>query len=248
MIDFSDLLNEIDSKSKDEQQWLQSKQELFLLKQELAEQININPSQMTIDFELYQQQIVQIDAEVVLPKLRLIQQIQLEREKLARQRQSLENKLLPLINAKIGINSQGVDTSYLDGFSNQDRSWLIGVDFSYPLGQKKTSLDIESSEVYLARLNASQVEVEINTRQQIKALGKQIDFLLQIMQFSLEQKQLSEDKLRAEEEKYSNARSQKSWIITSKKTLNIMSLAYAQNATNYQKTIIEYLALTDQLL
>ncbi len=249
LIESFDLLSELDAHSRAEQQRLQSQQELLLLKQELAAQINIQPSEMIIEFDLYQlHEIAQIDAEVVLSQLRLIQQLQAEKKKLLRQRQSLENKLLPSINLNIGLSSQGEADSYLDGFSSQDQSWRVGVDVSYPLGQNKASLDLQRSNISLAQLNARQLEVEINTKQQINMLGAQVDLLAQMMQMSLEQKKFSEDKLREEEVRYNNARGQKSWLIGAEQALNMMNLSYAQAAASYQKTVVEYRSAIDRLL
>ena len=245
----SEVLGELDAKIRAEQQWLQSQQELVLLRQELASQINIHTSEMVVELDLYQQHsVVLIDVEVVLPQLRLIRQIQLERKKLLRQRQSLENKLLPFVSWSIGLSTQGEANNYFNGFSNQDQSWRVGVDVSYPLGQNKARLDLQQSDISLARLNARQREVEMNIKQQISVLASQVDLMHQMMQTSLEQMQIAEDKLREEELRYANARGQKSGLIGAEKSLNMMNLAYAQVAANYQKAVVEYRSAIDQLL
>jgi len=249
LVERSEMLGELDTKLRAEQQWLQAQQELYLLRQELAAQINIQPSAMVIEFDLYQQhEIAQIDVEIVLPGLRLIQQIQLEKQKLLRQRQSLENKLLPSVNLSVGLSTQGEADSYLDGFSSQDQSWRVGVDVSYPLGQNKAKLDLQRSELSLARLNARQREVEMNIKQQISALVSQVSLLSQMMQTSLAQKQIAEDKLGEEKLRYSNARGQKIWLIGAEKALNMANFAYAQVAASYQKSVVEYRSAIDQLL
>ncbi len=249
LVERSELLGELDAKLRAEQQWLQAQQELSLLRQELAAQINIHPSAMVIEFDLYQHHdIVRIDVGTALPQLRLIQQIQLEKQKLLRQRQSLDNKLLPSVNLSIGLSAQGEATDYLDGFSNQDQSWRVGVDVSYPLGQNKAKLDLQSSDISLARLNARQREVEMNTKQQISNLVSQMSLLSKMMQTSLAQIQIAEDKLGEEELRYNNARGQKSWLIGAEKALNMANFAYAQVAASYQKTVVEYRSAIDLLL
>jgi len=249
LVERSEVLGELDAKLRAEQQWLQAQHELLLLKQELAAQIDVHPSEMIVEFDLYQQHnLVQIDIEVVIPRLRLIQQIQLERQKLLRQHQSLENKLLPSVNLSIGLSTQGESDNYFDGFSNQDQSWHVGVDVSYPLGQNKARFDLQRSDISLAHLKARQREVEVNVRQQINTLIAQVGLLGQMMQTSLEQKQIAEDKLYEEELRYENARGQKSWLIGAEKALNMMNLAYAQAAASYQKSVVEYHTVIDQLL
>jgi outer membrane protein TolC len=249
LVERSEVLGELDTKLRAEQQWLQAQQELTMLRQELAAQININTSAMVIEFDLYQQHVItQIDFEVILPQLRAIQQIQLEKQKLLRQRQSQENKLLPSVNVSFGLSAQGEAADYLDGFSNQDQSWRVAVDVSYSLGQNKAKLDLQRSELSLARLNARQREVEMNIKQQVNALVSQVSLLSQMMRTSLEQKQIAENKLREEKIRFENARGQKIWLIGAEKALNMASFAYAQVAASYQKTVVEYRSAIDQLL
>lgn len=249
LIDQSDFLSEMDAKFRAEQQWLQSQSELTLLKQELAGLANIQESEMVIEFDLYQQHdIVQVDSESILPNLRVMQQIQIERQKLRRQKQSLEDKLLPSINLSFGLSTQGEGNNYFDGFSNQDQFWRMGVDVSYPLGQNKAMLNLVQSDISLARLNARQREVEINTKQQIGTLVLQVKFLRKTMEISQDQVQIAEDKVYEEDLKFENARGNKSLLISTQKALNLMKLAHAQTAANYQINVIEYRSTIDQLL
>jgi hypothetical protein len=88
----------------------------------------------------------------------------------------------------------------------------------------------------------------MNIKQQIGTLASQVDLLSQMMQASLGQKQIAEDKLHEEELRYDNARGQKSWLIGAEKALNMTSFAYAQIAANYQKSVVEYRSAIDQLL
>jgi outer membrane protein TolC len=249
LIDQSDFLSEMDAKFRAEQQWLQSQSELTLLKQELAALANIQESEMVIEFDLYQQHdIVQVDSESILPNLRVMQQIQIERQKLLRQKQSLEDKLLPSINLSFGLSTQGEGNNYFDGFSNQDQFWRMGVDVSYPLGQNKAMLNLVQSDISLARLNARQREVEINTKQQIGTLVLQVKFLRKTMEISQDQVQIAKDKVYEEDLKFENARGNKSLLISTQKALNLMKLAHAQTAANYQINVIEYRSTIDQLL
>ena len=249
LIDQSDFLSEMDAKSRAELQWLQSQSELTLLKQELAAQVNIQESEMIIEFDLYQKHdIAQIDSEYILSGLRVIQQIQIEKQKLLRQKQSLKNKLLPSVNLSIGLSTQGEGNNYFDGFSNQDQTWRMGVDVSYPLGQNTAMLNLVQSDISLAKLNARQREIELNTQQQIDSLVLQVKFLRKTMEISQDQIQIAEDKVQEEERKFENARGQKSLLISTQKALNLMRLSFAQTAASYQKNIVEYRSTIDLLL
>ncbi len=249
LIDQSDFLSEVDAKYRAEQQWLQSQSELTLLRQELAALVDIQESEMFLEFDLYQQHdIAQVDSETILPSLRVIQQIQIERQKLLRQKQSLENKLLPSINLNVGFSTEGNGNNYLDGFSNQGQSWRMGFDVSYPLGQNKSMLELVQSDISLAHLNARQREIAINTKQQINTLVLQINLLRKTMDINQSQVQVAEDKVLEEGLKFENARGQKSLLFSAQKALNLMKLSYAQTAANYQINVVEYRSVIDQLM
>ncbi len=249
LVERSDVLREQETKLGAEQQWHQSHQELQILKQELASEIEITPSEMSLELNLYQlHPIANIEVKTILPSLRLVQQIQLQRQKLIRQNQSLNNQLLPSVNFNFNLNSQGEADSYFDGFSNHNQSWAFGVEMVHPLGQNKANLDLASSKVALSRLNARLREVEMKTSQQINSLVEKINLSAQMMQMIFEQKLISADRLAEEELKFTNARGQKSALIAAKKSLNMINLSYAQAATSYQKSVVQYRALIDQLL
>ena len=176
-----------------------------------------------------------------------MQKFDFDKNKLQRQLESYEDKTMPNVNLNMGIASQAEDNKYFSSFGNRDYSWNIGVDVSYPLGVRKESLDVERAEISIAQLDAQRRETEINLEQQISYLLAQIDLLAELVEISLEQGELANEKVVEEKKKYDDARGQKSLLIASQKNANLARLSNVQAAASYQKIIIEYQAVTDQL-
>jgi len=245
----SSLLQEQDNFIRAKQQLLQAKQELDTIKKELASWIDVDPLVMIAEFNIFQEQTaLKTNTQNLIAGSRAIQQLDFDRQKLQRQLISNENKLEPSLNLSIGISSQGSGSNYFDSLTNQDSSFDIGLNFTYPIGNTKELLDIERTENSLAQLNSRKQEGEANLTLQINAQISRIALLQQLMEISLEQSLLADAKAEEAQRQYLDAMSQKSNVITAQKNANTAKLSYTQAAASLQKAIIEYLSLTDQLV
>jgi len=248
LIDKSNFLQEKDIYVKANQQWLQSSRELNILRKEMASLIDINESEMVVEFDLFKEQnIMRVEPAVFVKNSRPMQKFDFDKSKLQRQLETYENKTMPNVNLNLGLASQAEDDKYFSSFGNRDYSWNIGVDVSYPLGVRKESLDVERAEISLAKLDAQRRETEINSEQQISYLLAQIDLLAELVEISLEQGELANEKVIEEKTKYDDARGQKMLLIAAQKNANLARLSNVQAAASYQKIIIDYRAATDQL-
>ena len=248
LIDKSSFLHEKDTYVKANQQWLQSSRELKILRKEMASLIDIKESEMNVEFDLFKEQpIIRVDPAVFVKNSRPMQKFNFDKSKLERQLETYENKTMPNVNLNVGIASQAEDDKYFSSFGNRDFSWDIGVDVSYPLGVRKEFLDVERTEISIAQLDAERRESEINSEQQISYQLAQIDLLTELVEITLEQGELANEKVIEEKRKYDEARGQKSLLIAAQKNANLARLSNVEAAASYQKIIIDYRAATDQL-
>jgi len=248
LIDKSTLLQEKDVYVKANQTWLQSSRELNILRKEMASLIDIKESEMNVEFDLFKEQnIIRVEPAVFVKNSRSMQKFDFDKSKLERQLETYENKIMPNVNLNMGIASQAEDDKYFSSFGNRDFSWNIGVDVSYPLGVRKESLDVERTEISIAQLDAQRRESEINLEQQINYQLAQIDLLAELVEITLEQGELANEKVIEEKTKYDEARGQKSLLIAAQKNANLARISNVEAAASYQKIIIDYRAATDQL-
>ena len=168
---------------------------------------------------------MRVEPVVFVKNSRSIQKFDFDKSKLQRQLETYENKTMPSVNLNMGIASQVEDDKYFDSFfGNRDFSWNVGLDVSYPLGVRKESLDVERTEISIAQLDAQRRETEINSEQQISYLLAQIDLLAELVEISLEQGELANEKVIEEKTKYDDARGQKSLLIAAQKNANLARL------------------------
>lgn len=250
LVYLSDVLSVSESKLNQEKQYAQIKYELELLTLEAVEQINANPDKINIEIDLHEKQLIEYDnIEDILPELRVIKKIDLEKSKLNRQLKTLENRLLPYAIIKAGnILTNSPPDKYLDSFSNLDSNWYVGVDAGYELGGGESEINLENFKNSIALLDVNKKELEMNISQQIQNLQKKIDHLHKIKLFSFYQKNIIEKKLTEEKNKYEKLLSKKEFVIAAEQYLNSVNLIYIQNSLNYQKAVIDYLSLIDKFI
>ena len=249
LIEKTALLQEQDSYTRADQQWLQSRLDLANLQQELSALIGMSKNNMTVELDLFERQVItQIDAANFVTKSRILQQLDFDKLKLKRQLVTYKDKNKANVNLTMGIASQGEHDKFFKSLSNRDYSWNVGVNVSYPINPVKESLDIQRAEINIAQIDAQKSEKVIEIEQQISFLVSQINLLDELMTINAKQVQLSNQKIAEEAIKYKEARGQKSLLISAQKNANQTLLSSIQTATNYQKTIIDYRAAIDQLL
>ena len=249
LIEKTTLLQEQDSYTRADQQWLQSRLDLANLQQELSSLIGISANSMVVELDLFEKRpIAQIDAANFVIRSRTLQQLDFDKLKLKRQLVTYKDKNKANVNLTMGIASQGEHDKFFKSLSNRDYSWNVGVNVSYPINPVKESLDIQRAEINIAQIDAQKSEKVIEIEQQISFLVSQINLLDELMTINAKQVQLSKQKIAEEAIKYKEARGQKSLLISAQKNANQTLLSSIQTAANYQKTIIDYRAAIDQLL
>ncbi len=249
LIEKTTLLQEQDSYTRADQQWLQSRLDLANLQQELSSLIGVSTNSMVVELDLFEKRpIAQIDAANFVIRSRALQQLDFDKLKLKRQLVTYKDINKANINLTMGIATQGEHDKFFKSLSNRDYSWNVGVNVSYPINPVKESLDIQRAEINIAQIDAQKSEKVIDTEQQINFLVSQINLLDELMAINAKQVQLANQKIAEEAIKYKEARGQKSLLIAAQKNANQAILGSLQTATNYQKTIIDYRATIDQLL
>ena len=96
-------------------------------------------------------------------------------------------------------------------------------------------------------MDAQRRENEINSEQQINYLLAQINLITELVEITLEQGQLANEKVIEAKPNYDEARGQKRLLIAAQKNANLARLSSLQAAASYQKIVIDYRAEFVQL-
>ena len=80
-----------------------------------------------------------------------------------------------------------------------------------------------------------------------RPVNNTLDIIAELVEITLEQGQLANEKVIEEKTKYDEARGQKSLLIAAQKNANLARISSLQAAASYQKIVIDYRAAIDQL-
>ena len=236
----SSMLQEKDGFIRDQQKLLQAEQALQSAKKELATWVALDPKEFFSEYDLHQAlPTIATELSTIVATNRATQQLKLEEDKLKRRLVSNENKLKPSLD---------LSNDYLSSLSNQSASYQVGFAFTYPLTNAEENLQLAQTMNAIAQQKITINENALNLNLQIDSVISRIELQQELVDIAYQQLQLSDAKLLESEEQFSKAMLQKSNVISAKRNANLARFSHAQAAASLQKTIIDYLSLTDQLL
>ena len=245
----SSMLQEKDGFIRDQQKLLQAEQALQSAKKELATWVALDPKEFFSEYDLHQAlPTIATELSTIVATNRATQQLKLEEDKLKRRLVSNENKLKPSLDLSVNLTSQGTSNDYLSSLSNQSASYQVGFAFTYPLTNAEENLQLAQTMNAIAQQKITINENALNLNLQIDSVISRIELQQELVDIAYQQLQLSDAKLLESEEQFSKAMLQKSNVISAKRNANLARFSHAQAAASLQKTIIDYLSLTDQLL
>ncbi|SMN00170.1 Probable outer membrane protein [uncultured Candidatus Thioglobus sp.] len=245
-----DVLLQQDAYQRANQQLLKAQQQLTLLRYEIAITLNLDFKQIvaiTDLYKIYSAQITSLKA-YLLKNSRLLKINQFAQKTLKRQLRSFKNTAKAKLDLNLGIASVGDDIDYATSINNQSPVWKIGLGLSYPLGNTQSNSNIGKANAQLASLIQNEQEQLLNIHIRAKTLQEKINLLKQILQSSQEQIATAKARTVEEKQRYIDGNGQASFVINAQNNEQSAQLNYAQVAKDYQQTVLEFKAETDQLL
>ena len=238
LVDEVDVLLQEDAFQRVLQKQLQAEQDLDLLKQELSITLGMSVGSIHSDYDLYQlyqtefdnlsQQLVQNTTEMKL--------VSLDRSILQRQLLSDKNNTQALLDLTIGTSNENTN------------DWSVGLDLSYPLGNTKAKSALEKTQINLAKNKENATEKLLNLTIKTSVLGKKLQHLVKLLDTYQARINIADARTLAEKKRYELGNSQVSFVISAQNNVHDVKLAYAQAAVKYQKSVLEFKAVIDQLM
>jgi outer membrane protein TolC len=220
------------------QKQLQAEQELDLLKEELSIILNMSPKLVHSSFDLYELYKANLDNTQIYLRENTTEMKIAKLEQVLLQRQLLSDK-----------NNTQVQLDLKLGASNKnDNDWNIGLGLSYPLGDTKARSDLEKTQITLSKTKENIEEQLINLTVKARVLNKKLTHLTKLLNTYQTRIKIAESRALAEKKRYELGNSQVSFVISAQNNVHDVNLAYAQAAVNYQKSVLEFKAVIDQLM
>ncbi|MDC9726831.1 MAG: TolC family protein [Candidatus Thioglobus sp.] len=238
VVDRVDVLLQEDAYQRALQKQLQAEQALELLVVELSTLLNVKSRAVTSGFdlyELYSSKLIKLD-DYLQRNTTEMQISALEQDKLRRQLLSDQSNTQAQLDLKLGLS---------DSTSND---WNVGLDLSYPIGGTKAKTALEQTQIKLSKAGESAKEELIDLTVKANVLNKKQQHLAKLLDTYQVRINIAKARALAEKRRYELGNSSMSFVIAAQNNVHDINLSYAQEATRYQKSVLEFKAVIGQLL
>ena len=236
-----------------------AKQNILLLeslwKAKRAELATISQNDQIYDydpmFDLYATKpLLPVDEAVsmLMDNTRSLRSLDVVEEQLGYQRQGLEDATRPQLDLSVSAGLIEGDNSFGESITLGKPDFTVGVQFVYPLGNRSAEAEVEKIDLQIRQL---QNDIR-NTKLELESVARNLYIQTQEMEkvLALNREQIESAGRKTEEETklYNQGRSRLTFVIQSRDSEENSKLIYAENAALYQKLLLQYAALMDELL
>jgi outer membrane protein TolC len=205
---------------------------------------------MIPEFHLYE--IVPLDTldEAILgleEKSRLIRAIDIRLRQLDHSRRGFEHTLKPDLSLVTQFNIKNADEGYGESWNLDKPDAVVGLQLSFPLGNRTTRHQITKTDLQIAQLEKELEDLTLTLVAALTDVYIQIRELEKVLELNKEQIESARQRTTEELKLYNQGRGELTFVIQSQDNEQNANLTYATNALTYHKLIVSYLALTDQL-
>jgi outer membrane protein TolC len=205
----------------------------------------------TPEYDLYQLETLPgLDTVIADLKNRSRRRLMLEtvQNQLALQRDGLTESRRPSLDLKLAAGLQEGDEKPLGSLVLQKPDFLVGLQFSYPIGNRTVVADIEKADLQLRQIDDEIHVVELELEAAVRNIWIQLKDMEEVMQLNREQIASAQEKTGEEFSLYKQGRSQLAFVIQSRDNEENSKLIYAQNASLYKILRLRYHAIMDELI
>lgn len=244
-----DLLRAESALERAHQLWLTQKAHLKSMQFKLSSQIS-DPSILlkSPQFELYETVYVKKPSYIVASRLRSVKSFKLNKSIFKKQLDLSESKR----NGNLYLIGQydflGGSTEFQNAQNYFNNNSTIAIQYSRTLSDTQSIEQVKKEREELQQIEYEETQLLIDLESEILSLYTLIEEYKNILSTTLNQIMIAQQQTKAEEELYKQGRSSLDMLIQSQDNFLNSKLAYANLSANYQKYVLSYQALTDELL
>ena len=231
------------------QSWLTQKAHLKSLQFKLSSKIS-DPSILlkSPQFELYETVYVKKPSYIIASRLRSMQSFKLNKSTLKKQLALSESKR----NGNLYLIGQydflGGSTTFQNAQNYFNNNSTIALQYTRALSDTQSIEQVKKEREELQQIEYEESQLLIDLESEILSLYTLIEEYKNILNTTLNQIIIAQQQTKAEEDLYKQGRSSLDMLIQSQDNFLNSKLAYANLSANYQKYVLSYQALTDELL
>ncbi|MBI4595754.1 MAG: TolC family protein, partial [Candidatus Tectomicrobia bacterium] len=162
------------------------------------------------------------------------------------------NLTLPTLNLQGNVRTAGIRGEVMDDFDplfrGDSSAWQVGLNFSYPLGNRDAKSQVRQGEMQLEKSKLSVKQAEYTLTVQVRDLIRQVNTNLERVRTTGISSRLAEENLAAERKKLEVGLSTSFQVLQFEERLTIARNAENLAIIDYNKSIINLERVTGQIL
>jgi len=145
------------------------------------------------------------------------------------------------------LNLQSAETSFGNSLTMDKPGARIGLQLGFPVGNREAKARVTQTDLQTMQLEKQLEELNLDLSSAVANLLTRAGQLEGVLQLNREQIESARKKTQEELKLYDQGRGELTFVIQSRDSEQAARLTYAANALTYQKLLLEYRALMDQL-
>lgn len=179
---------------------------------------------------------------------RLLQALALRRDQLRERRSGFAEIGRPSLDLDFGLGLTGGDDGFGNSLELTKPDFSVAFEFAHALGANAAKSDVARSDIEIRRLEAQVDRITLELKSTLAGLLIQLYELEQVLELNREEIESATLRTAEELKLYEQGRGELTFVIQSRDNEQNARLTHAQNAIAYHKLLLQYRALTDQLL
>jgi len=228
-----------------ESRWKAQQAELAVLAQ------NVELYDASPEFNLYEvQQLPTIEAarDQLRQTSRQIKALNLLLDKLIYVRRGFEEALKPRLSLVTQLDVKNLDGGLGESLKMDKLDTYVGLEFNLRFNDRNARSQIVKNDLFQAQKKQQIQDLRLTLTSALTNVYIQIEEFEEVLRLDVEQIESAKQKTREELQLYNLGRGELTFVIQSQDNEENAKLTYASDALTYQKLIIRYRAIMDELL
>ncbi|MBN2381569.1 TolC family protein [bacterium] len=204
-------------------------------------------------FDLFQSHVLteehyQQGCDYIRTGSRLIQPLFIARQQLEFNQLKYHEELKPSLTAYSQVGLKNADNNMVEVMLLDEPDLSLGLIYSVPFERRTAKARLHQTDLSIKQLSKQIEEITLDLLSAFTNIHTQLSQLLTVLDLNRAQIESARQKTLEEIRMYNYGRSQMTFIIQSRDNEQNAQLAYIQNAVRYQKLLVRYRALLDEIV
>ncbi|MBD3335045.1 MAG: hypothetical protein GF355_05975 [Candidatus Eisenbacteria bacterium] len=252
LVEEVDVFRALDAVHAAEQLVVQIEARYSSIQTELAEiALREDLYDLSPEYDLYAEAEIP-DADNVVSKIldrsRLLKALDVSRQQLKRQLGGAEETHDPDLSLDLGYGMQRRMDGFFDALAVTKPDAFVALNLSFPLGRREAKAQIQKTQLMILQVEDRMRETEIQLESALRSLLIDMEMSMEIR--GLDRRRIESARQKAAEELklYNQGRGQLTFVISARDDVERAELNLTQSALAYQKLMLQYRELMDELL